>query len=256
MGIPGGFGSTLVGGLVSAMLYGITTLQGRLKQSAGFAYMYCMRNFEDTSTMKFMVAAVWVLDTLHVSFVCHMEYYYLITNWGAPTSLEYIVWFVCLPLQNSFLLMRRDRSFPVRISDSLRGTELERFPAFINSTFSFASYTRFYTTTPAAIAIALAEVLITRTSNSAVPRTKRLLNTLVIYAVNRLYANSLLASLNTRQYLRSHSSGPESDLCMNAVHFASPPNPLADVKSSRDEVRQFAECKAAVIDITTKLAFD
>ncbi|KAI6156392.1 hypothetical protein EDD17DRAFT_1047544 [Pisolithus thermaeus] len=28
MTIPGGFGATLIGGLVSAMLYGITTLQG------------------------------------------------------------------------------------------------------------------------------------------------------------------------------------------------------------------------------------
>lgn len=307
MGIPGGFGSTLVGGLVSAMLYGITTLQ---------AYMYYMRNFEDTSTMKFMVATVWVLDTLHVSFVCHMEYYYLITNWGAPTSLEYIVWSFPASILIDVIVITIVQLFFARTIYHLCRRQLRwlvivplvllvlahvgfamatAIVIFINSTFSFASYTRFYTTTPAAIAIALAEVLITvslctllRTSNSAVPRTKRLLNTLVIYAVNRcllilpvvitmavtgtdnlfvwastfdlivgkLYANSLLASLNTRQYLRSHSSGPESDLCMNAVHFASPPNPLADVKSSRDEVRQFAECKAAVIDITTKLAFD
>ncbi|KAI6134836.1 hypothetical protein EV401DRAFT_1905338, partial [Pisolithus croceorrhizus] len=89
MGIPDGFGSTFIGGLVSVMLYGITILQ---------TYMYYMHYTEDGSTTKFVVAAVWFLDTLHTSFTCHMMYYYLITNWGVLTSLEYIVW-----------------SFPVRI---------------------------------------------------------------------------------------------------------------------------------------------
>ncbi|KAI6003044.1 hypothetical protein EDD15DRAFT_1454848 [Pisolithus albus] len=101
MTIPGGFGeyisftrvamfthllttgATLIGGLVSAMLYGITTLQ---------TYVYYMHYSEDDSTTKFIVAIVWVMDTLHVSFTCHMLYYYLITNYGALMSLEYIVW--------------------------------------------------------------------------------------------------------------------------------------------------------------------
>ncbi|KAI6158498.1 hypothetical protein EDD17DRAFT_1621523, partial [Pisolithus thermaeus] len=33
---------------------------------------------------------VSILDTLHVSFMCHTLYYYLVTNYGVPTSLEYI----------------------------------------------------------------------------------------------------------------------------------------------------------------------
>lgn len=266
--------------------------------------------------MKFMVAAVWVLDTLHVSFMCHMEYYYLITNWGAPASLEYIVWSFPASILIDVIVITVVQLFFARTIYHLCRPQLRwlvivplvllilahigfatatAIVIFANSTFSFASYTRLYTTTPAAIAIALAEVLITvslcmllRESSSAVPRTKRLLNTLIIYAVNRclltlpvviavvvtgaddmfvwaatfdlivgkLYANSLLASLNTRQHLRSHYSGPESDLCMNTIHFASPPKPPADVRSSRDEVRQPGECKTAVIDITTKPAFD
>ncbi|KAI6121998.1 hypothetical protein F5141DRAFT_1094001 [Pisolithus sp. B1] len=148
---------------------------------------------------------------------------------------------------------------------------------FVKGTIGFASYTRFYTTTPAASSIALAEVLITvslctllRVSRSEIPRMKRLVNTLIIYAVNRclltlpgadnlfvwaasfdfivgkLYANSFLASLNTRQHLRSRGSGPESALRVNAAHFASPPK-LPGGSSDR---------KVAVIDITTEPAFD
>ncbi|KAI6102464.1 hypothetical protein EDD16DRAFT_1731158 [Pisolithus croceorrhizus] len=64
----------------------------------------------------------------------------------------------------------------------------------VNNALSFAFYTRFYTSTPAVSAVVLAEVLITASlcillydggSRSAAPRTKRLLNTLLVYAVNR-----------------------------------------------------------------------
>ncbi|KAI6099487.1 hypothetical protein EDD16DRAFT_1658210 [Pisolithus croceorrhizus] len=46
----------------------------------------------DASIIKFLVGAVWILDTLHVAFMCHILHYYLITNYGVPTSLEYDVW--------------------------------------------------------------------------------------------------------------------------------------------------------------------
>ncbi|KAI6156388.1 hypothetical protein EDD17DRAFT_1626042, partial [Pisolithus thermaeus] len=96
MGIPGDFGSTLVGGLISAVLYGITTLQ---------TYVYYMHDSGDASTIKFIVAGIWILDTLHASFMGHFLYHYLITNYGVPASLEYIVW-----------------SYPVRTAIFLQGT--------------------------------------------------------------------------------------------------------------------------------------
>ncbi|KIO09723.1 hypothetical protein M404DRAFT_284747 [Pisolithus tinctorius Marx 270] len=55
-------------------------------------YVYCMHYPEDATTMKFLVAALWILDTLHALFTCHFLYYYLITNYGVSTSLEYMVW--------------------------------------------------------------------------------------------------------------------------------------------------------------------
>ncbi|KAI6127949.1 hypothetical protein EDD16DRAFT_220279 [Pisolithus croceorrhizus] len=67
------------------------------------------------------------------------------------------------------------------------------------------------------IAVSLCVLLYERGSSSAIPSTKRLLNTLIIYTVNRawatgldflvgkLYANSLLATLNSRQHLRFQS---------------------------------------------------
>ncbi|KAI6019665.1 hypothetical protein F5J12DRAFT_481376 [Pisolithus orientalis] len=92
MGIPGGFGTTFIGGLVSIMLYGITILQGRFTRN-------------DAAIMKLIATAVWTLDTLHSLFVCDVLYYYLVTNYGVPTSLDYSVW--SLPasiLANAFLV--------------------------------------------------------------------------------------------------------------------------------------------------------
>ncbi|KAI6143142.1 hypothetical protein EDD17DRAFT_1660344 [Pisolithus thermaeus] len=60
--------------------------------SAMYTYVYYMHYSEDTSVIKLMVAAIWLFDTLHVSFMCYTLYYYLITNYGDLLSLEYVVW--------------------------------------------------------------------------------------------------------------------------------------------------------------------
>lgn len=298
MGIPGGFGVTLIAGLASAMLYGITTLQ---------TYVYYMHYSEDTSVIKFIVAAIWLLDSLHVSFMCHTLYYYLIINYGDPMSLVYVVWSFPASLMANVLAITMVQLFfahqiyhlcrnkmrwivtvPIVLSvlAHLAFGMVTVIMTLVNNQASNVSRTRFYTATPAVSAIVLAEILITTSlcvllydsgSRSAVPRTKRLLNTLIIYAVNRclltllvtvaelivdandqsawtmgldfivgkLYANSLLASLNTRQHLRSQGSGPESNGHVNAVHFANLPKLSEEERSSKD-VRE-----GVVLDITT-----
>ncbi|KAI6006979.1 hypothetical protein EDD15DRAFT_2208027 [Pisolithus albus] len=56
-GLTDGFVSAFVGGFISAMYY--------------------MDYSEDSLTLKVLVAAVWVLDTIQVSFMIHALYYYL-----------------------------------------------------------------------------------------------------------------------------------------------------------------------------------
>ncbi|KAI6154504.1 hypothetical protein EDD17DRAFT_1630294, partial [Pisolithus thermaeus] len=83
MDVPVSFASPFVGGFVSAMLYGVTILQ---------TYIYYLNDYEDSLAIKLLVAAIWILDTLHILFMCHALYFYMITNYGVLTSLEYIVW--------------------------------------------------------------------------------------------------------------------------------------------------------------------
>ncbi|KAI6158156.1 hypothetical protein BKA82DRAFT_4067590 [Pisolithus tinctorius] len=304
MDIPGGFGSTFIGGLFSAMLYGMTTLQ---------TYAYCMHYSEDASAIKFLVAAIRILDTLHVLFMCHTLQYYLITNYGVPTSWEYIVWsFSASSLVNGLVVFVVQCFFSRQIyylcRPQIRWLVISPIMLFIVARFgcgvetvvlSFVNHKhtvpQVYAVTLSMAAAAIAEVLIAvslcvlfydGSSHSAFPRTKRLLNTLIIYAVNRclltllvtlaelvttvvnqdtwavgldftigkLYANSLLASLNSREYLRSQDAGTLSDLCISAIHFANPPKFLGDVESFKDGGRRFDGPEMAVIDTTTDSA--
>ncbi|KAI6094316.1 hypothetical protein EDD16DRAFT_1721869 [Pisolithus croceorrhizus] len=175
---------------------------------------------------------------------------------------------------------------------------------------------RFYTTTPATVATALAEVLITVSlcvllydsgSGFASSGTKRLLNTLIIYAVNRcllnllatiaeltaarktyyntliylshflqvidderawatglsliigsLYANSFLASLNSRKRLRPQNSNTESlaGEHVSTIHFANLPRLSGDGHRPKDEVRQIDVHEFVVIDIGADASLD
>ncbi|KIK13252.1 hypothetical protein PISMIDRAFT_688870 [Pisolithus microcarpus 441] len=150
---------------------------------------------------------------------------------------------------------------------------------------------------PCSAALVLVEVLITLSlcillyengSHSAFPRTKRLLNTLIIYAVNRcflillvalaelatlvdhhdiwamgldfnigkLYVNSLLASLNTRQYLRSQISGLKPDLAFNSAHFGNLPKLPGDEETATGGKIHLEVHEVSVIDIAAVPALD
>ncbi|KAI6095111.1 hypothetical protein EDD16DRAFT_1733529 [Pisolithus croceorrhizus] len=272
-----------------------------------------MHYAEDVPTLKSLVAAIWVLDTLHVVFVCHALYYYLITNYGVPTSLEYIVWslsasdlinvlviFVvqCFFAHQIYLLCRPQVKRWVTTAMILfiiaeLGIGMGKLISahrFIDRKASVLAQIRFYGVIPAVAIIALAEALITislcvllygRRSGSALPRMKRVLNTLIIYAINRCLLVLLVAiaalvtavetqdtwflglsfvigksSLNSREHLRSRDAGTLSCLRTSAVLFTNPPKLLGDVESSKDEARQSDVPGVADISITIDPAPD
>ncbi|KAJ7744057.1 hypothetical protein DFH07DRAFT_925197 [Mycena maculata] len=80
-------GSMLLGVIFSAILYGISVLQ---------CLFYFTRYDRDPLYMKALVAATVFLDTLHLSFVIHTVYHYLITNYYNHGALEVPVWSVSL----------------------------------------------------------------------------------------------------------------------------------------------------------------
>ncbi|KAI6094966.1 hypothetical protein EDD16DRAFT_1681685, partial [Pisolithus croceorrhizus] len=169
-------------------------------------YVYYMHYSEDTFAIKLLVAAIWIVDTLHVSFVCHVLYHYLITNYGISTSLDYIIWFVYLPTTIHFLTMKFCRprlkwfvTVPIMLFVLAQFGILILVVRFVSHGSGVLEQITYYDVTPAWAIIAVAEVLITASlcvvfySSSSGPmfsRTKRLLNTLIIYAVNRCLLTS------------------------------------------------------------------
>ncbi|KAI6104411.1 hypothetical protein F5141DRAFT_191227 [Pisolithus sp. B1] len=174
-----------------------------------------MYSSEDTSTVKFLVAATCILDTLHVSFMCHTLYYYLVTSYGVPTSLEYIIWsYPASSLMNLLVVVMVQLFFAHKICCLCRHGVRWLVTALIilfvlahygfgmvvtvlvlyNNKMSNLTQTWYYSVTPSVATVAVAEVLITVSLYvllndggfySTCPRAKRLVNTLVTYAANR-----------------------------------------------------------------------
>ncbi|KAI6003087.1 hypothetical protein EDD15DRAFT_2360975 [Pisolithus albus] len=269
--------------------------------------MYYMHYSEDTSAIRFLVSGVWILSTLHFSFMCDFLYYYLITNYGNPASLLYMIWSVYLPSSKvlpvdemlqviaSFnfgacAFLPSQKCLPQELA-TLQALVATAVQWFLNTETSLSMKISLHIGTPALTLYMLAEIMIAvslctllydGSSHSSFRRTKRLLNTLIIYAVNRcllavlvtiaelvtevnnqaawtitldficqgVYSNSLLASLNTRQYLRSQGSSTISDLRVAPVNFPKLSKLEGDVGSSEDGTKRFGVLDGAVIDIT------
>ncbi|EKM52978.1 uncharacterized protein PHACADRAFT_197410 [Phanerochaete carnosa HHB-10118-sp] len=76
----GTYGSLLVGGLVAAVLYGITALQ---------TVVYCQHSAtRDGWLIKITVGSLWLVDTFDMAAISQLIYWYLITNFGNPSSFS------------------------------------------------------------------------------------------------------------------------------------------------------------------------
>ncbi|KAG0701653.1 hypothetical protein DFH29DRAFT_549807 [Suillus ampliporus] len=284
------FGAGFIGGMVTAILYGITTLQ---------TYLYYVYYPRDSKNLKVLVAIVWVIDTLHVCLMCHALYHYLVSSFGDPDALNTGVWSlftsiglnlcmaVLVQTYFAFQILYLSRSsirwwltgFIMLFVVAHFGFGLETVVLmFIKKEFSALSQITLYAATPFSVTTVLSDVLIavtlcvllydnrspvversqSRTTGIAEMinnRTNALVNTLIVYAINRclltsavavaevivfviipgslwfiamdfvigkLYANSLLASLNSRCALRGRTLHNQNDSTSFHVNTINP----------------------------------
>ncbi|KAI0776577.1 hypothetical protein BD413DRAFT_224131 [Trametes elegans] len=76
-------GALLLGVLVTAVGYGITTMQ---------TYLYMSRFPKDPWFIRWTVWSLLILDTFHITMSWHMIYYYLILNFDNKPALDDSVW--------------------------------------------------------------------------------------------------------------------------------------------------------------------
>lgn len=264
------FGASFIGVLFTAMLYGITSLQ------TYFFYVYYPN---DRIENKLLVAAIWTLDTAHMALVSISMYYYLVTNYANPQALAVGHWSlftsVGMNVAIAFLVhifftvrifrlsSRRVRWFLTPIISTLVlahfcfGIETVVF-LFIKKRFDKLPEFTLSAAMPFALFAVLSDIFIAAAlcvllygSRTGFQRTNTLVNTLMVYAINRcvltsvvavaevivfavsphslwflaidfvvgkLYANSLLATLNSRRSINSGSESIQS-LHMSDINF-------------------------------------
>ncbi|KAI6021793.1 hypothetical protein BKA83DRAFT_408923 [Pisolithus microcarpus] len=283
------WGASFIGGIVTAVLYGITTLQ---------TYLYFMNYPNDDVPTKLFVAAIWALDTTHVTLMCHALYYYLVSSYGVTTSLAYGVWSLFASVAVNLTIACAVQAFftvkifylcrprlrwivtvPIIITVLLHlGFGIETVVLmFIKKQLSSLSQLTYYAITPFGaalvvsdifIAVALCLLLRENSSLTVFPRTKQLLNILMIYAINRclltslvaiaevvlwavnpenswfmavdftigkLYANSLLASLNSRNFVRRSRNSGDAEFFLNTIHLSDLPTSSGDMGTSAND---------------------
>ncbi|KAL4063590.1 hypothetical protein V8B97DRAFT_1876581 [Scleroderma yunnanense] len=245
------FGATFIGSCTAMLMYGITTLQ---------TYLYYMYYPNDPRDTKLLVRRQRILDTLHIALMCRSIYFYLVSNFGNVVALAEGTWSLrgnqlCIAVLvqlffsvRIFYLCRREIRWLVTVPIVLmvlahfgRIAETVVF-MFMKRQFKSLSQITYYAATPFAVTAVLSDIFVAgalcillRGKRSPFFETNVLVNTLIIYAINRclltslvaiievivfailphslwflaidfvigkLYANSFLASLNSRGSLR------------------------------------------------------
>jgi len=80
-------GAMLIGVIISAVLHGITLVQ---------AYYYFSLYPKDQWYLKLLVVTLVLVDATHLSFISHMIYHYLITDYYDHASLQRIIWSIVM----------------------------------------------------------------------------------------------------------------------------------------------------------------
>ncbi|KAI6107480.1 hypothetical protein EDD16DRAFT_1729426 [Pisolithus croceorrhizus] len=228
--------------------------------------------------------------------MCHALYFYLVTNDGVPTSLQHIVWsFPATLLVNLLVVIAVQCVFAHKIYH-LCLVCLPRVKWLVTTPIILLMVAHFrfgietiillysnFSYPPHRHASLCVGWSIKSGTRSTFSSTKRLVTTLVIYAVNRCLLVSVVSlaefvtivelqaawsmgmdfmkgksSLNTRQHLRPQGSMTTTELSEDiyTVHLTNTPKFSEGIKSSKDGERHVDVHEGAVIDITADLALD
>ncbi|KAF4580517.1 hypothetical protein EYR38_003115 [Pleurotus pulmonarius] len=177
--------------------------------------------------MKIAVASVWIFEVLHTIFICHAVYFYVVLGFGRPTILDSTVWSI-----NIFLGIGHTAVAGIAFSIDTYTDIPRSWENLTTSSLALGGVTDLI------IAFSLGYYL--HNARSGIIKTDKLINKLIFWAVNvgiltsiadftvmaliatqpqhtknmtfvavyeiisNLYAASMLATLNIRQFTREH----------------------------------------------------
>ncbi|KAI0364765.1 hypothetical protein BV20DRAFT_974067 [Pilatotrama ljubarskyi] len=283
----------VIGGLLievffAFILYGITTLQ---------TFMYFQKYSGDNSTIKALVAAVWILESVHTGFCMQFIYAYLVVGFGDFENFLNINWGIGVTVVCSAgvaLCVQGYYTWRVWIvsGNSVAWAVIIGFFSLLRVAFGIASavlsyvypqWLAFRHTKTSLVTIsgglgsaALVDMLVACTLTFYLKRGRHtwhresnsMVNRILLYSVNtgaitgsasllcvilfavkktslvflglvmiqtKLYANSLLGSLNARSHIRSKGSRPTySSASTSGFRVTSPRIPVVEVYQQTD----------------------
>ncbi|KAF8879543.1 hypothetical protein CPB84DRAFT_1838431 [Gymnopilus junonius] len=235
--IPRSFGALLMGGLFATLLSGFVMMQ---------VYLYFQMYPSDLRQTKGLVLAIWALDASHTAFIWSALWSYVIDNYGDPSNINVIHWEIALTIVMTAILtflvhiffahriyMLSKKNYlltaPVAILACLRliSACVTTAEMIHYGTFSgFRSSIKWIFTTGLALSTAV-DVLITgslfvllhasRTGAANAGTVISMICWLVMpsnlvfmglhFVIGKLYATSLLVTLNMRENIRRGRAG-------------------------------------------------
>lgn len=78
------FGALFIGATLAAFLWGISNVQ--------ILFYFQMQRGTGITFLKLAIILLWILDALHLAFIVHSIYYYLVINYASMDALTEIVW--------------------------------------------------------------------------------------------------------------------------------------------------------------------
>lgn len=283
------YGAGYVGVILTAALYGLTTLQ---------TYFYYVHYPDDGFDIKALVSLIWLLDSLHMAIVSYCIYYYLVINYNNPPALGVGHWSLFMSVGLNVIIAFVVQCFFTRKIHILCGPKFKWFVTsiislsvvahlafgletvvflFIKKELSKLPEMTLIAATPFAITAVLSDIFIAGAlcwllhgSKTNFKRTNTVISKLIVYAINRclltslvavgeviafsasphtlwylaidfvigkLYANSLLATLNSRQSIKAAAS----NISGNSVH-------LSDLEFGSGSSRMHSERNHVAVD--------
>ncbi|GLB40667.1 hypothetical protein LshimejAT787_0805380 [Lyophyllum shimeji] len=276
-------GAAFLGNLFAGIFYGVTCVQ---------SYIYYKGSAKDREWFRMLIFSLWFLDTLHLAFVTHGLYFYLVSNFGNLTALVYPTWSIlvrhavsdwridhidtwrraeiyltcvsdfiirCIFGRRVWMMTGRSKVLAACVAATSLSTFVTGF-AFATRAFSVKTFENFakisyflYTALGSGVAadLLIAGSLCISLSRSRIgfKKTDSLVNLLMMYAIN----TSLLTTVCSAACFITYAIWPK-EFTFIGIYFSLPKLYLNSLLAMLNSREALSEKISGVSDITTDLS--
>ncbi|KAI0746743.1 hypothetical protein C8Q80DRAFT_1271589 [Daedaleopsis nitida] len=200
-------GALFIGHFVASSLYGLSTLQ---------TYTYYGRSSNDSPSLKWLVAVLWVLDSLQMILISHTFYTYAVTHFGDLEALGKVTWSIVTQIIVTCMsdaIVRGIFCYRIWILTATECFSLQTVDTIIRTLIMYSINTA---------ALTAVGTLLCLITFAVSPKT--FIFIAFYFVLAKLLLNSLLAGLNTRRALRDQIrllGGSSSADCGQLSSYAS-----------------------------------